>query len=142
MPICMSDHRFRLTGFCHKIFFGDIIHQIIQIKGLWGPVNYHLPQRCAKTQSTLFWLQFPYKVDHGLLEETGHATPNLWKTRSGPTFVLPNLVLNLGIFRQTFFSRSLEFCLVLREKYFFPPDHTCGPGSHFVGPGRFFAKNG
>ena len=56
---------------------------------------------------------------HGLLEETGHATPNLWKTRSGPTFVPPNLVLNLGIFRQTFFSRSLEFCLVLREKVIF-----------------------
>ena len=25
-------------------------------KGLCGPVSYHLPQRCAKTQSTLFIL--------------------------------------------------------------------------------------
>ena len=57
--------------------------------------------------------------DHGLLEETGHATPNLCKIKCGPTFELPNLVLNLGIFRQTFFSRSLEMNLVLREKVIF-----------------------
>ena len=58
-------------------------------------------------------------LEHGLLEETGHATPNLCKIKCGPTFELPNLVLNLRIFRQTFFSRSLEFCLVLREKVIF-----------------------
>ena len=56
---------------------------------------------------------------HGLLEETGRATPNLCKIKCGPTFELPILVLNLGIFRQTFFSRSLEMNLVLREKVIF-----------------------
>ena len=48
-----------------------------------------------------------------------HATSKPWEIKSGPTFVLRISVLNLGIFRQTFFSRSLEFCLVLREKVIF-----------------------